>query len=97
MEKVGKIIEILERYVTNSQDEIDWYDQMNIPLKLTYKYASFPIDVDNIKDVKPYKGSKIECIVYFEGGGNTICYGNADELFIKINDLKNNEMEDNGN
>jgi hypothetical protein len=84
-----KIIEILERYVTNTQDEINWYDQMGLPLQLSYKYKSVPIPVEEISDVRRYRGSTIECVVYFNSGWNTICLANAEDLFIKINDLKN--------
>lgn len=92
MVKGEQIIDLLERFILNSDEE---RDQMGIELKLNYAYKRMPIRIEYIRDVKPYKRNKTECIVYFVGGGNTVCYGNADELFIRINDLRNNEMEDN--
>lgn len=86
-------IDLMERFILNSEDEREWYDRMGIELKLSYAYRKVTIPIEYIKDVKQYKGSKTECIVYFTEGGNTVCYGNADEIFIKINDLKNNEVE----
>jgi len=82
-------IEIYQRYITNSQEEIAWYDQMGLPLPVSYNYKLLKFDATEISDVRKYKGSNYECIVYFNDGFKIVAKANADEIFIQINDIKN--------
>ena len=93
MEGAIKYIDIMERFVTNTWQEIEQYDQLGIPLQLTYNYKKTTYPISEIKDVRPYNGSKIECIWYFDNGYNTVAYGDSEDEFIRFNDLKNGIIE----
>jgi len=88
---MGRNIDLYERYSTNTQEEIEWYDQLGLPLPETFDYRIYSADVDKIEDVK--QESELDSKIFFYEGFELIVFGNADELFIKINDLKNNEIE----
>ena len=89
-----QIIEVYERYLTNSDEEIQLYEDIGLPLPADYDYRRLRIRIEDIMDVK--QETERESKIIFFGGYEIIVFGNADEIFIRINDLKNNEIEDEG-
>lgn len=94
MQGVSKTILLYERYLVNSQDEIDFYDQLGLPLPKKYDYVARDFLVDDIVEVRQV--SEIDSVIRFYDGVKSRVYGDADDLFIRINDLKNNPGYDEG-
>jgi hypothetical protein len=82
-------IDLYERFRANTEDEIDIYDQLDLPLpeRISYRLLKWPYD--KIVDIEQF--TEYESKVICHDGFEIIVLGNADELFIKINDLKNND------
>ena len=87
-------IELWEKYVSNSDEEIEQYEALGIPLKATYSYRRiYPF----IKDIYPreIEDNKDETIIVFKGliekqeGHSIIVMGNYDEICIQLDDMEN--------
>ena len=86
------MIEVYERYITNDEEEIEWYKSMGIKLPIDYDYRRIKIPIEDIMDVRQI--TERDSRIYFFSGWEMVVFGDADELFIRINDLKHNEMEE---
>lgn len=93
-------IELYEKYCSNSDEEIEQYEQMGLTLKPTYSYRRiFPL-LSDICYIREINGNKQELIVVFKSlvegreGHSIIVLGNYDELCIRLNDLENSTLED---
>jgi hypothetical protein len=93
-------IELYEKYVSNSDEEIDQYEAMGLTLKPTYNYRRIYPLVSDICYIREIEDNKQETIVVFKSmiehkeGHSIIVLGNYDELCIKLNDLENSILED---
>ncbi len=94
-------IELLEKYCSNSEEEIEQFDLLGIPLKTTYGFRRiYPL----VRDIYPreIEGNNEETIIVFkhlpEGveGREVIVLGNYDELCIELNDIENSTLENEG-
>lgn len=89
-------IEVYEKYVKNSFDEIQWRED-NMPagaFKPTYGYRRIYPLLETIKYPREIEGNDEELIIVFHGDYEMIVRGNYDEFCIKLNDLRNNLNED---
>jgi len=95
-------IELYEKYCSNSDEEIEWYESMGMKLKPTYCYRRIYPLITDILYVREIENNKQEVIVVFKSlvegreGHSIIALGNYDELCIKLDDIEN-EIEDDGN
>jgi len=96
-------IELLEKYCSNSETEIEWYDSMGMTLKPTFCYRRIYPLISDICYAREIEDNKEETIIVFKSlvegreGHSIIVLGNYDELCIKLNDLENSRLEDDGN
>jgi hypothetical protein len=94
-------IELYEKYCSNSDEEIDQYEQMGMVLKPTYRYRRINPLISDILYIREVEDIKDETIIVFKSlvkgreGHSTIVLGSYDDIWIKINDLENSiEDED---
>lgn len=93
--KMEQHIELYEKYVKNSIEEIEYYEEdLGIPLKLTYGYRRIYPLLETIKYPREIVDNNEEFIIVFHGDYEIICKGNYDEFCITLNDLRNNMNED---
>jgi len=87
--KVFTTIQLCEQYLATDNETMDFYHQLGLPSPKTYKYRERSYAVDEIEFVDPILDCPEECIVIFQDGFKLIVLENPDELWIRINDLKN--------
>lgn len=84
-----KEIEVFERYLANSEDEIDLYKAIGLPLPQDFRYKGTTIIADEVLDVKQL--NEYECIILFCDSTYMIVLADENELFIKVIDSRNKE------
>ena len=95
-----KRIELREKYVSNSDEEIEECDRLGLPIKLTYSYRRIYPLISDICYLRAIERNKKETIVVFKSlvegreGHSIIVLGNYDELCIKLNDIENSRLEE---
>lgn len=93
-------IELYEKYVSNSDEEIEQYESMGIELKPTYRYRRINPLISDIAYPREIEGNKEETIIVFKGlvkgveGHSIIVLGGYDDICITLNDIENNKIED---
>ena len=90
---VIKYIEVYERYLDVDDDMRNLFHELGIPLTLNYKYKQVKYPVEEITNVLDIEGCANECVLVFQDGYKIIVLGDADEVYIRINDLLNNVNE----
>jgi hypothetical protein len=91
-------IELYEKYVTNSEDEIEEYDRMGLELKLTFGYRRINVLLKDIFYPREIDGNNQESIIVFKGrwggeGTSIIVKGSYDDICIQLNDIENSKIE----
>lgn len=91
-------IELYEKYVSNSDAEIEQYEIMGIDLKPTYKYRRINPLIKDIAYPREIEDNNKESIIVFKGmhgteGHSIIVLGSYDDICISINDIENNKVE----
>ncbi len=82
-------ITLLERYLDVDDEMRDLYHELGLLYRNTYKYTERSYPIDDIEFVDPICDCPEEALVIFTDGHKTIVLENPDELWIRINDLKN--------
>lgn len=88
-------IELYEKYIRDSFEEIEWWED-NMPagaFKPTYGYRRIYPLLETIKYPREIEDIKDEFIVVFHGDYEIICKGNYDDFCITLNDMRNNQLE----
>jgi len=89
-------IELLERYSTKTQDEIEslkniyqdkWQEQV------TYKYRRTNPRISDIERIVEIPDNEDECRIRFYGGYSIVVKGNFDDLCIDLNDMEHDMFD----
>ena len=85
-------ITLLERYLDVDEETKEFYTTLGLPYPKIYKYAERSYNIDDVVSIEDVPDEPKECLVVFEDGYKIIALENPDELFIRINDLKNGNL-----
>jgi len=87
-------ITLLERYLDVDEDTREFYHTLGLPFPKTYKYAERSYHIEDIDMIDDIPEDPKECLVTFLDGHKVVALENPDELYIRINDLKNGLLYD---
>ena len=90
-------ISLLERYLDVNDDTMELYYQLGLPYQKQYKYRERSYPVNEIEYVDPIMDCPEESLVIFEDGHKIVVLENCDELWIRVNDIRNGNVELEGN
>jgi hypothetical protein len=86
-------MELYERYLDCSEETKNVFEEIGIVSPFVYKYRQQWYDAEAIRTIEPIEDNNQECNVIFSDGYEMIVLGNFDEIYIRWNDLLNNEVE----
>jgi hypothetical protein len=87
--KIFTTISLCEQYLATTEETMDFYHELGLPSPKVYKFRERNYAIDDIEFVDPIIDCPDECLVIFTDGHKIVCLSNPDELWIRINDLKN--------
>jgi len=82
-------ITLLERYLDVDEETKEFYHTLGLPFPKTYKYEERSYHIDDIDLIDDIRDEPKESLVVFVDGHKVVVLENPDELYIRINDLKN--------
>ena len=96
VEPENKTIVVLARYIANPE-QVEYLTDLGLDSYrlIQYRYREKTVFIDEIMSVIKYKGNDYECGIRLSDGSKLIIKEHPDELFIRINDIKNGTIEDN--
>jgi uncharacterized protein YlzI (FlbEa/FlbD family) len=82
-------VQLLERYLDVDEETQDLYYTLGLPCPKTYKYTERSYAINDIEFVDDIDDCPEESLVIFNDGHKIVVLENPNELWIRINDLKN--------
>ena len=95
VEPENKTIDVWERYISNPE-QVEYLSDLGLDTYklIQYRYRVKQVFIDEIMSVIKYKGNDFECGIRLSDGTKMTVKEHPDELFIRINDIKNGVIED---